>query len=279
MSESTASLNKSKLHEIVSILQKGLSPGETYDAVFEVVTHVIPLESATLFLFDEAQKKLKVAHKLGPWIVDLASNVAFSLGKGMSSYICQQNKPVILQSLANSRVGKLEQFKSLLSLPLWIGDQLIGVLNIAHGQENIYRHEYIHDYELLARQISLVVDKMSLKIKLEEQNTRLKEALIQLEEAQDKLVEQERLAAIGQLVVTVNHEINNPLSTIVTNAEMLPHLVSSKNETSLQRVTDRIISAANKIARVTKKLAHLNTSRTSAYLDDVSMLDLTEDKR
>ena len=269
-------VNQSKLHEIVSILQKGLSPGETYDAVFEVVTHVIPLESATLFLYDAAQKQLKVAHKLGDRIVDLASDVAFSHGKGMSSYICQQKKPVILQSLANSRVGKLDHFKSLLSMPLWIGEQLIGVLNIAHGQENMYRYEYMDDYELLARQVSLVVDKMSLKIKLEEQNVRLKEALIELEQTRDKLVEQERLAAIGQLVITVNHEINNPLSTIVTNAEMLPHLISNRNENALQRVTDRIINAANKIAQVTKKLANMNSIRTSAYLDGMSMIDLTE---
>jgi len=259
MKEITSTVNTEKLSEIGSILQMGLNQGETYNAVFELVQSVIPFESATLFLCNEETNQLEIAKKQGKCVVDLASDVLFSRGKGVSSFVSNQKKPIILQSLANSRAGKLDKFKSFLSLPLWIGDKLIGVMNLGHDEADVYNYDCLNDYEKLSQQISLVVDKMKLKTQLEKQNDLLRETLDQLKDAQDKLVQKERLAAIGEFVVTVNHEINNPLSTIFTNAEMLPHVIKSKNDESLLRISDRIMNAANKISNVTKKLANLTT--------------------
>jgi DNA-binding response OmpR family regulator len=46
-------------------------------------------------------------------------------------------------------------------------------------------------------------------------------ALLRIKELQRKLIESERMAAIGQIALTIRHEINNPLTAIVGQSEMI----------------------------------------------------------
>ncbi|SHJ48410.1 response regulator [Paramaledivibacter caminithermalis] len=56
---------------------------------------------------------------------------------------------------------------------------------------------------------------------LEDRNSQLVELNKQLKEAQDYMVQKEKLAAIGQLAAGVAHEINNPLGYVSSNTETL----------------------------------------------------------
>jgi signal transduction histidine kinase len=60
-----------------------------------------------------------------------------------------------------------------------------------------------------------------LNEELREHRVRLEKAYAELQAAQVRLVESERLAAIGQMSAKVSHEVRNPLSSISLNAEML----------------------------------------------------------
>ncbi len=55
---------------------------------------------------------------------------------------------------------------------------------------------------------------MEHKIELEEKNNQLGEALIELKGAQDRLIEEEQLTAMGKLSGEVAHDIRNPLSSM-----------------------------------------------------------------
>ncbi|MCG8567108.1 MAG: response regulator [Desulfobacterales bacterium] len=56
---------------------------------------------------------------------------------------------------------------------------------------------------------------------LEEANGRLQRSLERLEQAKDKLIESEKMAALGELVTGVAHEINTPVGIGVTAASLL----------------------------------------------------------
>lgn len=60
-----------------------------------------------------------------------------------------------------------------------------------------------------------------LRQKLEKNNEKLEEALEKLKITQTQLIQQEKLAGIGQLAAGVAHEINNPLGFVMSNFETL----------------------------------------------------------
>lgn len=75
----------------------------------------------------------------------------------------------------------------------------------------------------------------------------------ELEEAQNELIQKERLAAIGQLISTVSHELRNPLGTIKASA----YLISEKlqgTQSSYDKVFTRIETNINRCEKIISQL-------------------------
>jgi signal transduction histidine kinase len=82
------------------------------------------------------------------------------------------------------------------------------------------------------------IEELELKRKaVEESNLALQKSLADLEAAQDQLVQQEKLASLGQLTAGIAHEIKNPLNFVNNFSEVSVELIEEARE-ELRRVTD-----------------------------------------
>ena len=89
-----------------------------------------------------------------------------------------------------------------------------------------------------------------------------------------ELVKAEKLATVGQMVVTINHEINNPLSIISTNAQTLRILNKDLDEKAVAKLL-RIEDQVKRIAEVTERLRKLDEIATNEYIrDGEQMIDV-----
>jgi two-component system sensor histidine kinase AtoS len=94
---------------------------------------------------------------------------------------------------------------------------------------------------------------------------------------ENELVRAEKLATVGQMVVTVNHEINNPLSIISTNAQTLRILNKDLSEKSVDKLL-KIEEQVKRIAEVTERLRKMDEVVTDAYIrGGEQMIDLWTD--
>lgn len=87
---------------------------------------------------------------------------------------------------------------------------------------------------------------------------RVEEKARELEKAKDHILQVEKMASLGKLAAVVAHEINNPLSSVVTYAKVLirrlqTHQLSEECKENL-RYLDAIVSEASRCGRIVNQL-------------------------
>lgn len=87
---------------------------------------------------------------------------------------------------------------------------------------------------------------------------RVEEKARELEKAKDHILQVEKMASLGKLAAVVAHEINNPLSSVVTYAKILVRRLQSKELTEECKENlvylDAIVSEANRCGRIVNQL-------------------------
>ncbi len=95
----------------------------------------------------------------------------------------------------------------------------------------------------------------------------------QLHDYYARALRNERMAAIGQFAVTIRHEINNALTAITTESQLLSSPGSSLTEEQKASV-QAIHKSAMRIAGDVKKLTNLADAPVTTYAGNVMMVDL-----
>jgi len=105
-----------------------------------------------------------------------------------------------------------------------------------------------------------------------EMEERLKQANQALVDAQAQLVERERLAAVGQLVVGLHHAILNPLTGILGTLQVLKAETAGKPEQAMAIAEAE--GEIRKIERLVRRLPDLQRAGGTPYVGRLTMLDL-----
>ncbi|KZN69801.1 sensor histidine kinase [Pseudoalteromonas luteoviolacea] len=92
-----------------------------------------------------------------------------------------------------------------------------------------------------AEQLTMLLERKESERRLKKQCTRLKSALIELKETQEQLAHSEKMATVGQFAAGIAHEINNPLSFVLSNFGSMDNYLDSI--LNLQNLHDQFLSA------------------------------------
>lgn len=258
------------LEHFANLLHTTHSPEETYHATLDIIDQVVDYDAASLFVAKLDSSELELVENRGEQVVNLLSEVAFAGGSGLSGWMASQKRPMILSSLNRE---KERDFYSMVSLPLWFEGKLVGVLNLGSIEPGFYSQDDANQFEQLAVQLSLIISQLMLRHELVKKNTELEKVLQELQNTQKALVDKERLSAIGEVVVKINHEINNPLAIITTFADLIKMKIGEDQSEAVEML-DKLKQAAFRISELTKDLENLDSSDTEDYEGGVKMIKL-----
>jgi len=126
---------------------------------------------------------------------------------------------------------------------------------------------------------AMAADLQAARLHLERWNEELQREVSarteELRAAQAQLVEAQKLAAIGQLGAGVAHEINNPLTGILGNAQLL---LEEKPEGHPDRASlAKIESLARRCRDITQSLLRFSQQREEPALEDVDVNRVVKD--
>lgn len=121
--------------------------------------------------------------------------------------------------------------KAVVQIPLISHDCLIGLIVLVEMQkERGFSPEEVDLCQTMANQAAMAIENARLFSDLESN-------LQELKRAQAQLIQAEKLAAIGQLMAGVTHELNNPLTSIMGYCQLLQATECSEEiKEDLQRI-------------------------------------------
>ncbi|WP_104027418.1 sensor histidine kinase [Vibrio jasicida] len=124
------------------------------------------------------------------------------------------------------------------------------------------------------RKVELKNSAMQLEGKVQKRTASLKEKTEQLElhiqllnQTRDKLVVNEKLAALGELTAGIAHEINNPTAVILGNVELIQFELGEE-ASRVQEEIDAIHAQIDRIRNITRSL--LQYSRQGGVQDEIT---------
>lgn len=150
------------LGELGRITQSSVDPVETFREALVQIRLAIPYENATLFLLNRESQCLDEVLSIGSR-VELIGHVRFERGKGFSSWVAQQRKPVLLNDLHREGGPDSVCLRSFLSVPILVQSEVVGVINMSHSRPGAFDEESASRLALMAMPISAVAIRMLLR--------------------------------------------------------------------------------------------------------------------
>jgi len=141
----------------------------------------------------------------------------------------------------------------VLSLPLKHRGQTIGVIHFTRREKGQFEKHELDILYSLGNQIGTAVSKAKMFEEAGERAKELEWLYRDLKATQDQLIQSEKLASLGQLVSSIAHEINNPLTPILGYAQMLIASPETEEE-KRQRFIEVIYSSADKVRKIVENL-------------------------
>jgi two-component system NtrC family sensor kinase len=203
-----------------------LDPAQVLNRIVEAAVYVTNAEEGTLLLVDKetGDLYLRAARNLGE---EFARGFRIKVEDSIAGQVVKTGEPFIESGdeiRLKVKTGYL--VKSLLYVPLKVGDQVIGVMSVDNKVSN--RPFSDNDMYLLAAladyaSIAIVNAQLYSEVKAfnEELEERIKKRTGELRKAQAQLIQSEKLASIGELAAGVAHEINNPLGVILGFSQVI----------------------------------------------------------
>lgn len=227
--------------------------------LIESAAHLCEADSATItrqengvFYRSEAfgfSKEFLDAIRTMPVVPERSSAAGRALLEGKVVHI-----PDILEDpeYTFTRIVGLDQFRTTLGVPMLRDGVPIGVMTLTRTEVQPFTEKQIELVSTFADQAAIAIENSRLFEEVQSRTRELSRSLEELRLAQNRLVQTEKLASLGQLTAGIAHEIKNPLNFVNNFAALSAELIDELNEALEPAAID--VTARQEIGELTQML-------------------------
>jgi signal transduction histidine kinase len=121
-------------------------------------------------------------------------------------------------------------YRSVLAVPLMRDGAVEGVLLLGRPEPGPFSQRQIDLVQTFADQAVIAIENVRLFEQVQQRTKALSRSLEDLRTAQDRLVQTEKLASLGQLTAGIAHEIKNPLNFVNNFSALSSELIDELND-------------------------------------------------
>ena len=226
---------------------------QLFDQILDSIVQSAEVELASLMLLEE-DGMLHIASARG-LDADVANRVRVASGEGISGHVVATKEPVLISNIDKDRrftsLDASHKYKnqSLLSVPIFIRDALVGVINVNNKVSGAPFD--LDDQSLLvtiASQVALAMENFDLVHHLRRQTTAL-------ERTNEDLVRLNR--ARTRLVCNLSHELKTPLTSIMGYIDLSLSFYEKLSDAELQENLKQVREEGQRLDRLVTGMLRL----------------------
>jgi len=213
-------------------------------SVVDTAVRLCRADQATISRLDGDVYRFAAGNSLSPRYLKLERAMPIVPGPGtvvgraaMNRRLARIDDAIIDPLYEKKEDAAIAGIHSMIGVPLMRDGEAIGVIALARRRVEPFNEREIDLVTTFADQAVIAIENVRLFDEVQERTEDLQESLENLRTAQDRLVQTEKLASLGQLTAGIAHEIKNPLNFVnnfsAVSVEMIDELREALDDVSL----------------------------------------------
>jgi len=188
-------------------------------------------EAGAIYVFDELQRELRLRATYGmdQEMIDALTQRRIGLDDPNVVSALAQSEPIQVADLRDEAPNEISEitlhagFRARLLAPLMRGEDVVGLLVVRRRAPGAFPQNTVDLIKTFAAQSAVAIENARLFRDVEA-------SLEDLRTAQDRLVQTQKLASLGQLTAGIAHEIKNPLNFVNNFASLSSELTDELSD-------------------------------------------------
>jgi len=207
-----------------------------FEAIAERSKRLVDALSTTVFRLEDGVMHLRAFTLISPE-ADATLKATFpaplsnfSWGEAIDNGEIYRVVDTELEIESMRELARLRGFRSMLFVPLLRDRKSIGVIAVTRVEPGPFTEHHVQLLQTFADQAVIAIENVRLFDEVKARTRELSQSLEDLRTAQDRLVQTEKLASLGQLTAGIAHEIKNPLNFVNNFSALSGELVDELND-------------------------------------------------
>ena len=143
---------------------------------------------------------------------------------------------------------RFDSYRTILGVPMLREGAPIGVLTLTRSEVRPFTDKQIELVATFADQAAIAIENVRLFDEVQGRTRELAASLENLRTTQDRLVQTQKLASLGQLTAGIAHEIKNPLNFVNNFSGLSSELIDELQDTLKGPFDEKVRSEINELA-------------------------------